>query len=384
MSNTHWKSTITPRMDLASSFKPLIELAKKHNKVITVFDIEATTFLGRRGFGVTEIGMLHVNPQGQLATSGSFVNPEHRIAKDVIELTGITNEMVKNALTWKDGWGQAWSTISETHIVIGFNSTSFDVPALVSQHKRYELPDLVCKQHWDARKLHTKAHNTTKGKLPEVAELLGLDISAFKGHRAVNDALLTAQIFCALWDKYPEHHTWLISGAPAKKLSSGTSPTPVTTMSTSGMAKPQKSTPTPRPSSDQKTNVHNAIVEFYKTRNTFDNADIDVIASHLTSDVEQRQKMHQAISFELSRCIDNGIIEVLAPRDPLRKNMLEQSHWVATLKPLWDEKHRLAAIQQAISPTLTDINYIDVRFVLNYHNIRPILVNSAPDSKGPA
>lgn len=387
MSNSHWKSTTVARMDLVPSLAPLLALSKERNKVVTIFDIEATTFLGRSNFGITEIGMLHINPKGQVATAGSFVNPEHRIGKDVQTLTGITPDMVRNAMTWGDGWGEAWSSIALNHIVIGFNSASFDAPALVSQHRRYEQPALVFGHHLDARKLYTKAHATSKGRLPEVADWLGIDISKFQGHRATNDAILTAQVMAELWVKFPEHHAASVCLAKAAKhtfvrrpvnspVGNRPSPPPQTITARDDICFGTAPTPVVAPS---KTEMQEHVVAYFNAKKTFGSNDLVVLASLLSPDHPEPNRLHQAISFEVSRCLDKQLIPLLVPESSSTQQLLMQSNLASTLKSMWGHQERLAPIFEYLRPTIPDINYIDLRWALDYHGVRsvsPVLPSS--------
>ncbi len=177
MSNQHWKKTVQVKPELESHLQALINYAKEKNKTITVFDLEATTFLGRKNFGITEIGMVHVTPSGKIGVSGSLVNPEQSIPKEVEILTGISNDMVKNLKSWKDLWAEAIEHICNTHIVVGFNSSSFDIKALIQEHKKCFNKELIVQDHLDIRLIYNKLVGTSKGKLAEIAEQLDIDVS---------------------------------------------------------------------------------------------------------------------------------------------------------------------------------------------------------------
>lgn len=394
MSNTHWKSTMVARMDLAHVLSPLVELAKTRNKVVTIFDIEATTFLGRPNFGITEIGMLHINPKGQLATSGSFVNPENRISQDASTLTGITQAMVKDSPTWGEGWGEAWSLIARDHLVVGYNSATFDGPALASQHRRYDQPELVFADHLDAFKFHKKAHGTNKGKLGEVAKWLGIDTSSFEGHRATNDAVMTALVMSALWERFPNHRVDAVAKpkadtqplarrAVANPVGSyrrgAAAPAPVLqSINQTGIATAPRVAAVASP----KLNITEHVVPYFANKNTFGHSDLEALATLMAPDHPEPTKLHQAISFEISRCLDKQMIGLLEPENEQKKEALKNSSLTEELKKMWTTTPRLAPIFEYVRnqvPTAADLNYIDLRWMLDFHGVRPV----TPPSSGP-
>lgn len=357
-------------MDLASDLQPLVHLAQSENKVVTIFDIEATTFRGRPNFGITELGMLHINPRGSIATAGSFVNPEHSINRDVQKLTGITPDMVKSAPHWGDGWGQAWSLIARDHIVIGYNSSTFDAPALISQHERYAQPPLVFTQHLDARNLYKKAYATSKGTLPEVAALLGIDLSKFQGHRATNDAILTAQVMSQLWSRYPQFHN--AARCVSKSSARSSSLTKPAARNPLASTEPKTKVTIPRPASEtpSREDMQHHVVLYFTSKRTFSSRDLLNLGSLLAPTHSDPPKLHQAISFEVSRCLDQQLIEMLEPEDASKRSLLSQTTLTPQLKNLWSTQGRLVPVFEYLKTIAPDVNYIDVRWALDKHGAR--------------
>lgn len=399
MSNTHWKSTMVARMDLVSIMAPLVQLAKERNKVVTVFDLEATTFLGRPNFGITEVGMLHINPKGQIATAGSFVNPQHRISPDARALTGITDAMVKDSPTWGAGWGEAWSLIAKEHVVIGYNSGSFDGPAIISEHKRYNQPALIVADHLDAFKMHKKAHNTKSGKLADVAAWLGIDTKNFEGHRATNDAIMTALVMSALWERFPTFRDTAIA-LPKVAVASPSSHIRPAVANPVGSYRRGVTTPPPVLQSITPTSIARApaapkvaslgsklvmaeyIIPYFANKNTFGASDLSVLATKMAPDHPEPVKLHQAISFEVSRCLDKQLIGMLEPENAQIKELLKNTALTFNLKNMWSTTPRLAPIFEYVKkeiPEAHDLNYIDLRWMLDFHGVRLI----APVSTSP-
>lgn len=380
---------MVPRMDLVPVLAPLVQLAKERDKVVTVFDLEATTFLGRPNFGITEVGMLHINPKGQIATAGSFVNPQHRISSDAKRLTGITDEMVKSAPTWGAGWGEAWSLIAKEHLVVGYNSGSFDGPAIVSEHKRYDQQPLVVVDHLDAFKMHKKAHNTKSGKLAEVAAWLNIDTKNFEGHRATNDAVMTALVMAALWERFP---TFRDTAIVVPKTNAVSLPSHVRPAVSNPVGSYRRGVATPPPvlqsitqtsigsapraptAQNSKLNIADHVVPYFANKQTFGQSDLDALARAMAPDHPEPAKLHQAISFEISRCLDKHLIGLLEPDNAQKKELLKSTALAPELHRMWSNTPRLAPIFEYVKaqvPAASDLNYIDLRWMLDFHGVRP-------------
>jgi len=350
MSISYWKSTLIARPDLLSVVEPLFKVAGTLNKVLTVFDLETSTFIGRPNFGITEIGMLHINAKGQVAQSGSLVNPEHRIHNNVISITGITNEMVCGAPNWGHIWLDAVEWMARDHILIGFNSKTFDIPALKSQHNRYAQKSLLVNEDWDVRILHQYLHRTQKGKLADVARLLKIDVSSFKGHRALNDVVLTA----AVLSKMVQLHPTIIEDVYLQK-------------------KQKASLDSKKAFVLNKEALRHQIEKYYLNKKNYEQRDLDNIAKSIEGATEKQ--LHTAISFEISNAIDEGRIQILEPIGD-KKVSLSNIQLIRSCAYIWQEKKRLAPVYDLIKTVIPDVNYMDVRWILNESNARPLPLDS--------
>ena len=103
-------------------------------KPLIVFDLE-TTGLDLVNDRVIQLSYIKVYPDGKEERENIFVNPEKVIPSEVEQLTGITNDDVKDAPTFK----QIANTLNEKFSgcdFAGFNSNHFDIPMLAEEFLR--------------------------------------------------------------------------------------------------------------------------------------------------------------------------------------------------------------------------------------------------------
>ncbi|MBR3862750.1 MAG: PHP domain-containing protein, partial [Clostridia bacterium] len=151
-----------------------------------VFDIE-TTGLSNRTCGITEIGAVKVKNGEVLERYNTFVNPEMPIPAEVVELTGITDEMVKDARVIGEVLPEFLNFVGD-RLLIAHNA-DFDIGFIRVAAKNNGLPfenaylDTVAL----SRHLNTDLKNH---KLDTLAKYFNL--GEFNHHRASDDAEMLA------------------------------------------------------------------------------------------------------------------------------------------------------------------------------------------------
>ena len=98
------------------------------SKPLIVFDLE-TTGLDLVNDRIIQISYIKVNVDGTEERKNFFVNPEKPIPAEVEALTGITNNDVKDAPTFKQISAKLAEKFSGCDFA-GFNSNHFDIPML--------------------------------------------------------------------------------------------------------------------------------------------------------------------------------------------------------------------------------------------------------------
>ena len=103
-------------------------------KPLVVFDLE-TTGLDIVNDRIIQLSFIKVYPDGKEERGDHLINPEKHIPEMITELTGIDDEKVKDAPSFK----QISTTLAETFKgcdFAGFNSNRFDVPMLAEEFLR--------------------------------------------------------------------------------------------------------------------------------------------------------------------------------------------------------------------------------------------------------
>lgn len=176
-------------------------------------DLE-TTGLDRRTDRVTEIGMVQYIGGKEVASFSMLVNPQRDIPEFIQKLTGITNEDVKSAPTFKEIAGDVLDFIGR--LAICGHQVDFDFNFLNMELEKAGYKKL---RNWQidtlstARMLLTNEEGYALGKVAAA-----LDIELENAHRALDDAKASGEICLRLLPKIgdlaPETRKKLAEFAP--------------------------------------------------------------------------------------------------------------------------------------------------------------------------
>ncbi len=174
----------------------------KLNKPLIVFDLE-TTGLDLVKDRIIQISYIKVMPDGKEERGNYIVNPECYIQPAITQLTGISNDDVKDKPTFK----QLAKTLCDKFTgcdFAGFNSNHFDVPLLAEEFLRAgidfdfskcRLIDAQTIFHKMERRNLAAAYKFYCGRKME---------DDFEAHRADQDTEATYRVLQAELDRYTE------------------------------------------------------------------------------------------------------------------------------------------------------------------------------------
>ncbi|MEG1917235.1 MAG: PolC-type DNA polymerase III [Oscillospiraceae bacterium] len=160
---------------------------------IVCFDLE-TTGLKVMQEAITEIGAVVLRGGEVVDRFSSFVNPNRRLTPEITGLTGITDDMLKDAPQLKDALG-AFLTFVDGRPLAAHNA-EFDIGFLREGCRRVGLP--FAPTYIDSLILaQNLLPELGKYKLDIVAA--HLDLPAFQHHRAFDDAATVAYMLMSFW-----------------------------------------------------------------------------------------------------------------------------------------------------------------------------------------
>ena len=169
-------------------------------KPLVIFDLE-TTGLDLVKDRIIQISYIKVYPDGREERGNELVNPEKIIEPIITQLTGISNEDVKDKPTFK----QLGATLAEKFTgcdFAGFNSNHFDIPLLAEEFLRAGVDfDFSKSRMIDAQ---TIFHKMERRNLAAAYKFYcGRKMEEdFEAHRADQDTEATYRVLMGELDKY--------------------------------------------------------------------------------------------------------------------------------------------------------------------------------------
>ena len=170
---------------------PIVAYSKDQDIDTTycVLDLE-TTGLSFRTEKITEIGIMKIRNGEIIDSFETFVNPEKSIPYEVVEVTKITDDMVKDAPTIKEILPKVLEFIGDSVLVA--HNADFDMGFL--KHNAVQLGYKFDYTYIDTLRLAKDLFpNYKKYKLGIIAENLGIKVEV--AHRALDDVNTTVQVF---------------------------------------------------------------------------------------------------------------------------------------------------------------------------------------------
>ncbi len=170
------------------------------NAKFVILDIE-TTGLSRHMHKITEFSALKVNVDNNTTTFSTtdrystLINPQRRIPSFITSLTGITNNMVKDAPTFPDVSADIRKFIAN-NVIIAHNTT-FDYNFLNHNFKETETEELENSALCTCKLSRRLIPRLSSYKLENLCS--HLRINNQQAHRAMSDVMATKDLFSRLY-----------------------------------------------------------------------------------------------------------------------------------------------------------------------------------------
>lgn len=169
-------------------------------KPLIVFDLE-TTGLDLVKDRIIQISYIKVEPDQTEKRGNYIINPEKSIPSEVIALTGISNEDVKSAPTFKELAPKLYEEFKGCDFA-GFNSNRFDVPMLAEEFLRAGIDfDFSKCRLIDAQNIYHKMERRNLAAAYKFYTGRKME-DDFEAHRADQDTEATYRVLMGELDKY--------------------------------------------------------------------------------------------------------------------------------------------------------------------------------------
>jgi DNA polymerase-3 subunit epsilon len=172
-------------------------MALQLSRPLAFFDLE-TTGVNLSTDRIVEIAIIKLLPDGSRQVKRKLINPEMSIPQQSTDVHGITNEMVKDAPTFKQVANELKQFLDNCDIA-GYNSNRFDVPVLMEEFLRSGLEvDLSDRRMVDVQHIFYSMEPRTLSAA--VKFYCGKDL--VDAHSAEADVNATIDVLMAQIDRY--------------------------------------------------------------------------------------------------------------------------------------------------------------------------------------
>jgi DNA polymerase-3 subunit epsilon len=167
------------------------------NRAIAFIDLE-TTGVSLSTDRIVELAIIKILPDGSRQVKRKLINPEIPIPKESSEIHGITDEMVKDAQTFKQAGNEIKMFIDNCDLG-GYNSNRFDIPILMEEFLRAGMDvDLSTRKMVDVQHIfYTMEPRTLTAAYKYFCEKELVD-----AHSAEADVDATIEVFMAQLNRY--------------------------------------------------------------------------------------------------------------------------------------------------------------------------------------
>lgn len=168
-------------------------------KPLAFIDIEATgsnAAVDR----IVEIAIIKHLPDGNKTVKRKLLNPQMPIPQPIVDIHGITNDMVKDAPTFKQVAHEIKQFLDGCDLAC-YNAYRLDIPLLVEEFIRAEVDfEMKGRKLVDVQKIFHQMEQRTLA----AAYRFYCDKTLDNAHSAETDAAATAEILAAQIKKYPQ------------------------------------------------------------------------------------------------------------------------------------------------------------------------------------
>lgn len=168
-------------------------------KPLAIIDLEATG-MNLSTDRIIEIAIVKILPDGRKNVKRKLINPEMPIPAATTEIHGITDDMVKDAPTFRQAANEIRQFIDNADLA-GYNSNRFDIPMLAEEFLRISLDfDFKNRKLIDVQKIF---HSLEPRTLTAAYKFYCNGVHE-NAHSAEADAVATWEVLQSQVERYPQ------------------------------------------------------------------------------------------------------------------------------------------------------------------------------------